>query len=59
MVVLEASGKFWKAPSKTHLEGGGLQPLADVVLLLLQRAADQSCSFGHVWMVVLLQRLET
>lgn len=55
MEVLETCPRPWQ---QTHLERCPLQHPADVVFLLQERSVDQRCSFGHDWMVMLLQRLD-
>lgn len=42
----------------THLWHGGLEDPRQVVLLMAERGIDQQGGLGHVWVVMLLQRLE-
>lgn len=44
--------------TRAYLEGCGLQHGANVLFLWQKRCVDQRCSFGHVWMMMLLQRLK-
>lgn len=55
---MEAPRRGHRSSEQTHLVGCRLQHLADVIFLLNKGCVDQHCSFGHIWMVMLLQGLD-